>query len=325
MSIKDPGGLYRPPDRAEKGEDLTSTTGTSGIAGGLGVYATEIIAEAYASRRILTLVRTINTKTGNRFRVLRRKRIAGAASGDERWGTGIDEHAQNSTINPVDPSYANEVLSAYKLGFDVDVTNEALADVSNLRQQIVSDGGRGLGYMLALRLVSGSGSQQGAGVRTVLGEAGNSAQTKETAAATGPTYDELQELFRIPGDEYLESPTAAVFTSRSNLGVIRRVTVPGTNEPAFREVVDYDGNVYGSLLGLPVYTAPGFPDIAANAKAVLVVGEWDCMALRFAGEMRSTISYHVRYGEDMTRFRFLQRYDCDVIDPEGFAALDIGA
>ena len=217
----------------------------------------------------------------------------------------------------------------------------------DIEQELLDDAGVGLGLQMSHFLVRGTGrtNNQSWGVATRLGAVTNApayehdsqiiAQNEVAASAsltsgginTLITYPKMVDLMHSIPEAYVNDPSCAFMTSWFNVGKLRQV-LDNEKRPIFD--MDPTGVFPGRILGKPVVADPAFPNIpnaltgtAGSARTAIVpniiFGCWKNYVMRLAGGLRVDRSDEDRFSNDEVSWRFLQRYDGDVLDPWGFA------
>jgi HK97 family phage major capsid protein len=71
-----------------------------------------------------------------------------------------------------------------------------------------------------------------------------------------------------------------------------------------------------TLAGFPVYTDPAVPTATTNGSKGIAFGNWKrAVMVRFAGPVRVEASDDFRFDYDVTTWRFILRFDSEVVDP----------
>lgn len=167
----------------------------------------------------------------------------------------IDEEG---TYGESDDSFGKAVLSAYKGGRIVKVSDELLRDASfDLEAYIAEKLGRAIGVLQEAAFVAGNGDKKPTGVMT-----GTAAV--DAASTSAITSDELMDLYHALNPAYRTN--AAWLMNDATAKVLRKLKNGTTGDymwqPGLRN------GEPDILLGRPVYTSAGAPTIAASAKVI---------------------------------------------------------
>ena len=328
-----------------------SNTNNPGITGGLPELVIPMVKRMFDIARVANWVSSLTTPHGNTMKIRRREYIAGKnqadnssrAHGDNPSGN-IPNVAEGGTITKIAPTYAKVSLEAHKFGYITDLTYELIADLEggDIEQELVDDAGTGMGLQLSHFIVNGDGgSNEANGIGTELIKSASNAltykdkivsyHTASAAISAAPTnntptltYKDIVDMLHLVSDGYVNDPSCAFFTSWYNVGKLRQV-VDSQGRPIFD--MDPTGVFPGRVVGKPVVADPAFPNIPdavwttgnnialGTASPNIVFGAWKGYKARYAEGMRVDRSSENRYEQDEISWRFLQRFDGDVVDP----------
>lgn len=227
---------------------------------------------------------------------------------------GTQVIAQGTAIGGTDPTFDGMTLGAYKYGELVQVSSEAIEDVTfDLTGFIARDVARALSRVIDTDLVVGTGSSEPQGIMTA------GWGTVATGGTLVPvSYNTLIDMVYGVADEYVQNGDAGWLTSRATAGALRKLRdgAGGTEgNPLWQFTNDY-GLVSGqpaNLLDHPVYTDPNVASQGSAAKAVWF-GDFSAYYLRQVGDIAFERSDHFGFNTDTVYFRGKWRVDGDVID-----------
>ena len=221
--------------------------------------------------------------------------------------------AEAAAIPESDPTFTQRVLGAYKYGVLIQVSRELVADTGvDLEGYLARQAGRAVGNALGAHLVTGTGSNQPAGIAT-------GASTGVTGAGTAPTADELIDLFYSVISPYRGS--ASFLVNDSTMADIRKLKDGGGQyllQPALTAATG------DQLLGKRLYTDPNVAATGSSAKSVLF-GDMSAYFVRLAGGIRFERSDEYAFNTDLVTFRCLVRGDGVLADQTGAVKAFVGA
>lgn len=229
---------------------------------------------------------------------------------------GTQVIAEGTAIGGTDPTFSGVTLGAYKYGELVQVSNEAIEDVTfDLTGFVARDVARALSRVIDTALVVGNGSTQPQGI---MGASWGSVATGGTLINAG--YNTLIDLVYGVADEYVVNGSAGWLMKRQTAGQLRKLRdgAGGTEgNPLWQFTTDY-GLVSGqpaNLLDHPVYTDPNVAAQGSAAKAIWF-GDFASYYLRQVGDIAFERSDHYGFNTDTVYFRGKWRVDGDVIDTQ---------
>lgn len=222
------------------------------------------------------------------------------------------------TITESDPVFAQTSLSAYKLGFSVDISSELEQDTSvDLLGYLARRGGEALGNGAGAAYVVGDGTNKPTGVTTqsTLGVTG-------AASVVGAfSADNLIDLFYSVIEPYRIN--GRWLMNDSSLAAVRKL-----KDSSGRYLFEVEGGMgnapgVGTILGKPVVTDPNVAAVALAAKSVLF-GDFSSYFVRNVSGIRVERSEHFQFRNDLVTWRFLMRTDGKLIDTSGAVKHFIG-
>ena len=299
-------------------ERLTATTSSTGAEGSIATTVSDKIwAVAFSQLAWLRLVTSERTPRGGPHRMYRFEVFAGNATADKPWGSSVTARAEGARIAAADPTLSSVEVGDHKSGWQTIMSSEAETDVKGLAAKLVELGGLGLSYDCALQIVTGDGATEGTGFRTELAKADY--DDRKVVSAAAPTADILDEVFHLVPAAARMDPTCCWLSSDANAQAIRK-SVRGMD---YFDVTagSYADGAAGTLLGHPFYVAPGFEDFSAANDVTLLFGPLSALAARYAGDFRieRTADSPQVHDTDQVSYRFLHRFDSDVISPDVLA------
>ena len=227
---------------------------------------------------------------------------------------GTQVIAQGTALAGTDPVFEGVTLGAYKYGELVQVSNEAIEDVTfDLTGFVARDVARALSRVIDTALVVGNGSTQPQGI---MGASWGSVATGGTVI--NASYNTLVDLVYGVADEYVVNGSAGWLMKRGTAGQLRKLRdgAGGTEgNPLWQFTSDF-GLVSGqpaNLLDFPVYTDPNVASQGSAAKAIWF-GDFASYYLRQVGDIAFERSDHYGFNTDTVYFRGKWRVDGDVID-----------
>lgn len=224
--------------------------------------------------------------------------------------------AEAAAIPEDDPAFAKRTLSSYKYGQLIKVARELVDDTAvDLLGYIATTAGRNVGLAFGAKLVTGSGSNEPAGV------AGVATAGKTGAAATGDfTADDIIDLFFSVIAPYRNSGSTGWLLRDASLAAVRKLK-DGAGRYLFEPAATFGAP--DTLLGKPIQTDPNVAAIAAGAKSVLF-GDWSRYFVRIVGGVRFERSDDYAFNTDQITFRALVRGDGLLADQTGAIKAFVG-
>lgn len=218
--------------------------------------------------------------------------------------------AEAAAIAASDPAFTKRTLSAYKYGALIQVSRELIDDTAvDLLGYLAMQAGRACGNALGVHLVTGTGTNQPAGIVTgaTLGVTGG------TGVTGAFTADNLIDLFYSVIAPYRNSPSCG-WMMKDATGASLRKLKDTTNQYLWQP-----GLTQGApdlLLGKPVNTDPNVAAVGLSAKSV-VFGDVSQYFVRLAGGVRFERSDEFAFSSDLVTFKAVVRGDGVLVDQTG--------
>lgn len=218
--------------------------------------------------------------------------------------------AEGGQIPTSEPAFGKRTLGAYKYGAMMKVSTELLTDSAvDLEGFLARQAGRALGNAFGIAGITGTGSNQPAGL-----------VTSATAGVTGgvgvvgvPTADNLIDLFYSVIAPYRNSSNAAWLVRDSTMAAIRKLK---DDNGQYLWQPSLIAGTPETLLGKPVYTDPNIAGTGLDAKSV-IFGDISAYYVRMAGGVRFERSDDFDFDHDLVTFRALLRADGVLADQTG--------
>lgn len=216
--------------------------------------------------------------------------------------------AEAAVIPFSDPAFGQVTLSAYKMAFLTQASNELLADSSiPIEDYLARRSAIAVANTLDTYLLNGTGSNQPRGLLqdTTLGVTGSTGQ------GGAPTADNLLALIYSVPAQYRKN---AVFLMNDTTVATIRGFKDTTGRYLWQE--SFQQGQPASILGYPVYTDPNVPAVGLGAKSV-VFGDLSTYQVRLAGGVRFERSNDFAFNTDQITFRTVLRGDGALLDVSG--------
>ena len=220
--------------------------------------------------------------------------------------------AEAGSIGESDPQFTTVSLNAYKYGLAIQLTPELLTDhaVGNAMAMVQAQAVEGIRKGVGAALLTADGSSKPNGVD-------NGSTTSTIGGVDGPTGDELIAAYHDIVEGYRVN-AKWIFNDATVLG-IRQLKDAGTNNYLWQP-----GLQAGSpdrLLGKPVFTDSNVAVAGANAKLGLFGDFQKGYLVRTVGSIRVERSTDYAFLNDLITFRFLGRFDGEILDNNAFTVL----
>ena len=215
--------------------------------------------------------------------------------------------AEAGTIAESDAAFGQVTLNAYKYAFRTLISHELENDTEvNLLGFLAGMAGRALGDATGAAAITADGSSKPQGLDGVL-------TTGVTAAGAAA----------ITGDELIDLQHSVLSPYRTNAEwMFRDATLA-----LIRKLKDGDGNYLwqparavdgapGTLLGNPYVVDPNVPAATTGNNSVFF-GDFSAFYLRDVESVRAERSEHVGWNTDQVSWRFIVRFDSDLVDTTG--------
>lgn len=218
--------------------------------------------------------------------------------------------AENVAIGESDPTTAQAVLGAFKYAFLLKTTRELVEDEAvDLVPALARQGG--------VALARGAGAHFAAGTGTGQPNGANQGTIGVTAAsATTVTGNELIDLQTSLSDGY---DNTAWIMSKTSKGVVRKL-VDGQGQ--YLWVPGLRAGEADTLLGRPVFTDAGMPEMATGNRAI-IYGDLEGYLVRIVRGAEVARSDETDFANDRIVWRFILRADGDIVDTEAIRVLDM--
>lgn len=219
--------------------------------------------------------------------------------------------AEGGSIGESDPQFSTIQLDAYKYGLAVQVTYELEADnaVPGALPFVVDQAVTGIRRGVGAHLVTGDGSSKPNGV----------VNGSNTSTATGVTYPTADNLIAAYHDIVSGYRANGVWVMNDDTVKGIRTLKDGDNQYIWQPGLQ--ANQPDRLLGRPVFTDDNFATVGANAK-IGVFGDLQAGYLvRTVGSIRAERSADYAWLNDLATWRFLGRFDGDIIDNNAFTVI----
>ncbi len=234
--------------------------------------------------------------------------------------------SQGTALAGTDPTFAKMTLGAYKYGQLLQISSEAIQDTSiDIVSLAMRDMGRGLGRLLDVDLVAGSGSGEPTGLITATGLAGGAGTVATGGSLVNATYENLVDLVHSIADEYRHSGSCGWLMKDSTIAQVRKLRdgAGGTVGAPLWEPSLTAGLQNGQpdrLLGFPVF---GDPNVASQGSAAKSIAFLDFSAyyVRTAGPVRLERSDDFAFSTDLVSLRAVTRVDGGLVDDKASSVI----
>lgn len=274
-------------------EIKTANAGGETISTGFVDQLYDFMTEDTAIRRLGATV--IRTATGNALTFPKVTAHSTAA-----------KHLESIAITESDPTFDTMTLNAYKYGHLVQISHELETDTEvDLVGFLAMDAGRAIADKTGEQAIIGDGTDDPQGIDGV------STLGKTAASNSAITADELIDLQHAVINKYRRR--AAWLMEDATLAAVRKL-VGSDNNYLWRP-----GLAQGepdTILGRPYDTDPNVSAIGSTNKSVFF-GDWSTFYVRDVGSVRAERSAEFAFDQDLVTWRFLTRFDCDLIDTTG--------
>ena len=219
--------------------------------------------------------------------------------------------AEAAAISESDPQFATVALNAYKYGLAIQVSHELEADqaVPGALPWVIDQAVDGLRRGVGADLITGSGSSRPNGVD-------NGSTTSTIGGVDSPTADELIDAQHDIIAPYRQN--AVWIFNDATIADIRKL------KDADNQYIWQPGLMAGSpdmLLGAPVYTDASVAVAGANA-ALGIYGDLKRgYVVRTVANIRAERSSDYAFLNDLVTWRFIGRFDGEIIDNAAFTVL----
>jgi HK97 family phage major capsid protein len=219
--------------------------------------------------------------------------------------------AEEAVIGESDAVFGQVTLGAYKFGNLLSVSRELIADSGvDLLGYLSQISGSQLGNAFGTYAVTGTGSSQPTGIKTV---ASSGVVSANTGAVGAFTADDVINLLYSVAPQYRNQPNAAWLLSDTALSAIRKFK---NTTQGYIWQPSYQAGQPDLLLAKPVVEDPNVDAVAVNAKSVFF-GDWSRFYVRMVGPIRFERSDDFYFNQDTVAFRAILRADCNLVDTTG--------
>ena len=220
--------------------------------------------------------------------------------------------AQGDSISESDPQFTTVSLDAYKYALAIQVASELVDDnaVSNMLPMVVEQAIDGIRRGVGAHLLTGTGSSQPNGVDNGSNVVTATGIVSPTAANLISAYHDINENYRRNAQWIFNDATVADIRSLVNAGATDYVWQPGLS-----------AGTPDTLLGKPVVTDSNVAVAGANAKVGLFGDFKRGYLVRTVGSIRAERSVDYAFLNDLVTFRFIGRFDGEIIDNNAFTVL----
>lgn len=227
--------------------------------------------------------------------------------------------AEAAAIAPIDPTFGQTTLGAFKYGVLLQLSRELIDDTGvDLEGYLAMQAGRALGNYFGSHLVTGGGTSVPRGVLT---DATSALTTTTTGVSGAPTAGEIIDLAYSVIGPYRSSASCGWLMRDATVGKIRKLT--DTNGQ-FLWQPSLQVGAPDQLLGKPIFTDPYMPAVATGAKAILF-GDFSQYFVRMVGGLRFERSDDLAFDKDLVTFRAVLRGDGALVDTHGALKYTTGA
>ena len=219
---------------------------------------------------------------------------------------------EGATITANDPTFAQATLNAYKYTNLTSVSREFIEDeIVNVLEYLARHNGIALANLSGADFVNGDGNDKPQGVV-------DAATSGKTAGAVDAiTGDDLIDLQHSVVSGYRRN--AWWLLNDSTLAHVRKLK-DGTDSNQYLWQPGLQAGQPDQILGRPVVTDPGVPELGASNKTV-VFGDFSGYYIRDVGSVRFERSDDFAFSDDMVTFRAIIRTDGELVDENSVKAL----
>lgn len=219
--------------------------------------------------------------------------------------------AEAAAIAESDPQFGTVSLNAYKYGLAIQVSHELEADnaVPGALPWVVDQAVDGIRRGVGAHLITGTGSSQPNGVD-------NGSTTSTATSVTYPTADNLIDAFHDIASPYRQNGVW-LFNDDTVKGI--RKLKDGDNQYLWQPGLRAD--MPDTLLGKPVFTDDSLATIGANAKLGVFGDLKRGYVTRVVANIRAERSADYAFLNDLVTWRFVGRFDGEIIDNNAFTVI----
>jgi HK97 family phage major capsid protein len=227
--------------------------------------------------------------------------------------------AEGNQLGNQDVTFAQRELDAFKYAFTMKASSELLADTGvNLVEFLARRGGEALGNAIGAAAISGTGSSQPQG----LNHTSNGINTQASASGSVAAGFQYVDVLTLVHSVLRPYRPGSVFIANDSVVSSLRKLREGAGTGQFLWQPSLTAGQPDTLAGYPVLTDPAMPTAQTNGTRGLIFGNIGqaCM-VRFAGPVRVESSTDFAFDTDLTTWRFIVRFDSEVIDPNAAKVL----
>jgi HK97 family phage major capsid protein len=219
--------------------------------------------------------------------------------------------AEGGAIGESDPAFSTIQLDAYKYGLAIQTTHEVEADnavpgaLPWVIEQAVDAIRRGVGA----HLVTGDGTNKPNGIM-------NGTTTATATGVTFPTSDNLIAAYHSVVSGY-RANASWLFNDATVAGI--RTLKTSDNQYLWQPGLQ--AGQPDRILGRPVFTDDNVAEVGANAKIGVFGDIQRGYIVRTVGSIRAERSTDYAFLNDLATWRFLARFDGEIIDHNAFAVI----
>jgi HK97 family phage major capsid protein len=219
---------------------------------------------------------------------------------------------ENSQIGNQDATFGQKTLNAYKYAFTMQASSELLDDSAvNIVEFLGRRGGEALGAAVGTAAMTGTGSSQPQGIYAASGGLTTQASASGSVAG-GFKYEDVITLVHSITRPYRNG--ASFIANDTHVASLRKLR-EGTGTGQFLWQPALTAGAPDTLAGYPIYTDPGVPTATTNGSKGIAFGNWSkAVVVRFAGPVRVDASDDFKFDYDVTTWRFIVRFDSEIVD-----------
>ncbi len=228
--------------------------------------------------------------------------------------------AENNPIAESDPTFGQAVLTAWKFGQLIQVSNELAVDTGvDLDGYLADSAGSNLGLASGAEYILGDGTTEpdGVAVSPSVGVTG--------AAGTGLTVkgDDLIDLYHSIVSGYRN--VSSWLMRDVTLAFIRKIKTGVASSVEYLWQPGLAAGAPDTILGRPIFTDPAMPAMAINAYSILFGDFARHYVIRDVVGVRFEVSQDYAFNTDQITFRALLRTDGKRVDLTAVKAYRNGA
>ena len=285
--------------------DLLAGTATDGAE----LVPTSLFGQLYVSLRegatsMFSLGRSVVTQSGEQMDFPAVSSFSTAALISEA-----------GTISESDPQFSTVSMDAYKYGLAIQISSELEADnaVGNAMSWVIEQAADGIRRGVGAALITADGSSKPNGVD-------NGSTTSVLGGVIAPTADELVTIQHDIASPYRQG-ASWVFNDATMLAI--RLLKDGDSRYLWEPSLTAGGA--STLLGAPTYTDSNLAGVGANAKIGLYGNLNKGYMVRTVANLRADRSTDYAFLNDVATWRFLGRFDGEIMDNAAYSVITCAA